>query len=362
MLFLNSAQENALGSNPLLELDRRNLDGGKASWDVAEVDSDAAAVACAAGQLEKIDPSILAKAPDGTGAEADFLAGGLQPCSVASVAWSSLIAFDPKAWPAQAPARGAKRAKTTLQLSGPRVPAALADVFDVTAFPGKRALRKAPADLLEMSLLADGVAPSAVYAELATEAGTARAFARLEALRGHIVWIETAARAAQALTDRKAVMAMLYSGRAFQTAGVEGKALGLMWDGQIYHLDAWVIAKGTPNLDKARAFVAFASEPQRQAGVAEQFPYGPARLSATAKVGSHPVLKTAMATYLPTAPAHLRSALRHDGAFWAVHERRLMERFEAWLQAPLAKPEPPPAPVAPPPGEPVKTGDGGKAG
>lgn len=326
----------------------QELANGQASWDLAEVDSDEAARACEAGQLEKIDSTHLAKGADGALVEQDFIAGGLTACSVASVSWSSLIAYDKRAWPAQAQtagARGAKRTKAAVPTAA-RTPSALRDLFDVAALPGKRALRRTPRYLLEMSLIADGVAPDQVYRTLATEAGTDRAFDRLEALRGHIIWVETPAAASAQLAERKAVMAMLYSGRAFQHVAVEAKPYGLIWDGQIYHLDAWVVPKGSRQAQKAREWVAFATDPVRLAALSEQFPYGPARASAVARVGRHPILKTDMVPYLPTSPANLRTAVPFDARFWAANEQRLSERFGAWLLAPLPKPEPA-APMAP---------------
>ena len=328
-------------SNPLQE-----TSAGKPSWDLAEVDIDEARKACDAGQIERIDPDALTKSPDGMPIERDYIAGGLTPCAVGSVAWSSLVAYDQRAWPAAPqPQRGAKRPKGAT----PRQPVGLKDFFDVAAFPGKRAVRRSPRYLLEMGLIADGVAPDEVYRMLAGEAGTHRAFSRLEVLRGHINWIESPAAASRQLAERSAVMAMVYSGRAFQNVAVEAKSFGLIWDGQIYHLDAWVMAKGTPQARAARAFLGFASDPVHLAVQASLFAYGPPRASAVARVGRHPVLKTEMSPYLPTAPANLRTALQFDATFWDRHERRLTEAFEAWVRSPL--PQPPPEPSAPAAGD-----------
>jgi hypothetical protein len=37
---------------------------------------------------------LLQAAPDGAAPQEDFLPGAIQPCGIASVAWSALIAFD----------------------------------------------------------------------------------------------------------------------------------------------------------------------------------------------------------------------------------------------------------------------------
>ena len=177
------------------------------------------------GLIERIDPAVLAKSLDSAAPEKDYIAGGLTPCAVASVAWSSLIAYDQRAWPAQRrDQRRGRQAAERAPLAAARTPDRLKDVFDVVAFPGKRAFRRSPRYLLEMGLIADGVAPEDVYRLLAGEEGTTRAFSRLELLRGHINWVETPAAASRQLAERSAVMAMVYSGRAFQNVAVEGKA------------------------------------------------------------------------------------------------------------------------------------------
>ena len=337
---------------------------GKTPWDLAEIDVDRARQACDGGLIERIDPAVLAKSLDSAAPEKDYIAGGLTPCAIASVSWSSLIAFDQRAWPASAQgpaARGAKRSKAALAPAA-RTPDKLKDVFDVVAFPGKRAFRRSPRYLLELSLIADGVAPEDVYRLLAGEEGTTRAFARLEALRGQINWVETPAAASRQLADRSAVMAMVYSGRAFQNVVVEGKAQGLIWEGQIFHLNAWVMAKGAPQAS-ARAFLAIASDPANLATQATLFPYGPPRASAVAKVGRHPVLKADMVSYLPTAPANLRAALQFDARFWEAHERRLNATFEAWVKAPLPAAIKPPEQVpAASPSEPPASNSGSSSG
>src|SRR3546814_14434437 len=59
-------------------------------------------------------------------------------------------------------------------------------------FPGGRGLRRTPMVNLEWALLADGVPSAEVYPLLRTEAGVARAFAKLDTIRDEIVWWEDA--------------------------------------------------------------------------------------------------------------------------------------------------------------------------
>src|SRR3546814_14961578 len=62
-------------------------------------------------------------------------------------------------------------------------PSSLQDFFDLERFPGPRGLRRTPMTSLEWALLADGVPGDKVYSLLRTEAGVARAFAKLATIR-----------------------------------------------------------------------------------------------------------------------------------------------------------------------------------
>src|SRR3546814_3701997 len=60
-------------------------------------------------------------------------------------------------------------------------------------------------DLLEWALLADGVPGDKVYSLLRTEAGVARAFAKLATIRDDIVWWEDATEPARLLEEGRVV-------------------------------------------------------------------------------------------------------------------------------------------------------------
>ena len=82
----------------------------------------------------------------------------------------------------------------------------LEDFFDVRTFPGKRGLPHHPRYVLEMALMADGVTPDQVYTELATEDGRKRAFAKLDTIRKHVVWLRSAKASVAALKDKNVSM------------------------------------------------------------------------------------------------------------------------------------------------------------
>ncbi|KAB2850419.1 MAG: extracellular solute-binding protein, partial [Hyphomicrobiaceae bacterium] len=287
------------------------LKAEKPAWDVADVPLPIAEAACQKGLLVAIDPQKLAAASDGKSAKDDFIEGALTRCGVASVAWSSVVVFERP---------GARKPE----------PKKLEDVFDVAKFPGNRALPPGPHYVLEVALLADGVAPAEVYKQLGTEEGLARAFKKLDQIKDHIVWWDKQQGAFELLRAKRATFALAFNGRAFQESALSPRTLGVIYDGQVLRLNAWVVPKASQRIKEAQELVAFATEPARLAAQASEFPYGPTRRSAISLVGLHPALKTDMKPHLPTAPEYLAGALRFDTEFWAANEARLKERFLAW--------------------------------
>ena len=63
-------------------------------WSLVDIDGETASRACSDQLLEPLDPAMLQSPPDGASAQEDFLPGAIQPCAVASVAWSALIVYE----------------------------------------------------------------------------------------------------------------------------------------------------------------------------------------------------------------------------------------------------------------------------
>jgi putative spermidine/putrescine transport system substrate-binding protein len=285
------------------------IDGG--AIDVADVSAGVLNALCKDGLLETIASSSLGAAPSGESAEQDFFADSLSTCGVGSVAWAMTIAFDRQAF-----------SKAT--------PSQAANLLDLKRFPGKRALPNSARRTLELALLADGVEPANVYAELATQEGADRAFKALDKIKAEVFWWDSAEEAMTWLLERKAVMAATYSGRLFRATVGTRQRYAAIWDGQIYDLDLWAIPKSANNKDGAVRFIAFATDPARLATQAQLIAYGPVRKSALPLVGKHPVIDVAMLTFLPTAPDNFKKALKFDEGWWDTNGAALESRFEAW--------------------------------
>ena len=284
----------------------------RSPFDVIDLSASALDALCRDGLLDRIDKASLGPGPDGQSAAEDFLDGALPACGVASVAWSTAIAFDRKALAKTAPTK-------------------IADLLDTRRFPGKRALPNGPRYTLELALLADGVAPESIYVELGTPSGLDRAFQALDNIKPHILWWDKAEEPIGWLIEKKVVMAASYSNRLFRAA-IGNKRIAVLWSGQIYDLDLWAIPKRAANKKLAKQFIAFATEPARLAAQAELIAYGPMRKSAVALVGRHPEIDIEMKPYLPTTPENFSLALKFDEAWWTEHGGEIGKRFKTWRE------------------------------
>ena len=291
---------------------KAQVEAGNVTWDLVDVELSDAVRGCDEGLLEEIDLSVLPDGADGTPAEQDFIEGTLHDCAVANIIWSTIYAYD-----------------SSKIENGPTT---MADFFDLEAFPGKRGLRKGPKANLEMALVADGVASGDVYDVLSTDEGVDRAFAKLDTIKSDVVWWEAGAQPPQLLADGEVAMTTAYNGRIFNAVAAEDKSFEIVWDGQIWDLDLWVIPKGAPNKDLAMEFLAYSTMTEQLAAQASWISYGPARKSSAPLVGSYnskPEL--AMGPQMPTAPENFGTAIQNDFEFWADNQDELNERFNAWL-------------------------------
>ena len=298
-------------SDPPAKL-KAEVEAGNITSDVYEVEQSDVIRLCDEGLIEPIDPAALAKGADGSAAADDYLPSALNECGTAIMVWSTAIAYDKDAFPNGAPQT-------------------VADFFDTAKFPGKRGIIKRPKYALEFALLADGVPAAEVYDVLSTPEGVDRAFKKLDTIKGDVVWWEAGAQAPQLLADKEVSMTLAYNGRIFDAIVGEGKNFGFVWDGVNLDMDYWVIPKGAPGKDAAMRFIAFASDPARQAVMSSMIAYGPSRKSAAASVGKYKDGTTDMAPYLPSTPENAEKGLVNDAAFWADHGTELTERFNAWL-------------------------------
>lgn len=292
---------------------KAQVEAGNVTVDVASIEYADAVRLCDEGVLEKIDPATIPAGSDGTPAKDDFIPGAVTECGISTDVWANVYAYD------------------ATKFTGGNVPKTAADFFDTAKFPGKRGLHKGAKTVLELALMGDGVAPADVYKVLSTPGGVDRAFKKLDTIKKDTVWWEAGAQPPQLLADGEVVMSTAYCGRIFDAVVMEGKPFKIVWDGQIYENDMYVIPKGAPNLEKAKEFVLFATSTEGLRAQAQNISYGPSRRSSVKEKLIFKDGKTEMGPNFPTTPDNMTNALASDFQFWADHNAELTERFSAWL-------------------------------
>ncbi len=274
------------------------LETRPADWDVVQVETEELALGCADGMYETVDWEAL-------GGEDKFLPAAVNECGVGAIVWTTGLSYDAE--------------KFT------EAPTGWEDFWNTEEYPGKRGLRRGPKYSLEFALMADGVPVDEVYEVLGTDEGVDRAFAKLDEIKGDIVWWEAGAQPIQLLASGEVVMTTAYNGRLAGINKTEGTNFQIVWPGSIYAIDSWVVLKDSPNKDAAFEFINFASQPENQAKLPEFIAYGLTNVEAGA------ALAPEVAAELPTSPENLEGAIALDGDFWVDNIEELNERFNAWL-------------------------------
>jgi putative spermidine/putrescine transport system substrate-binding protein len=285
---------------------RAQVESGNGAWDVIDLELQDAVRACDENLIEKIDAATLKPAPDGMPASRDFLPSTLMPCGVGTIMWSTIVAYDERAFP-------------------DRRPASIADFFDLKAFPGKRGLSNKPNGNLEWALIADGVPTDQVYKVLATPEGLDRAFRKLDTIKPQAVFWGAHAQAPQLLADGEVVMTAAANGRIYDAISKEKKPFGIICNGQICNLDVWAISKASRNKQKALEIVRFSTASDRLADQTKWISSGPVRKSSQALVDE------AGRVNLPTYGENFTTALANDFEFWADYQDSINQRWATWL-------------------------------
>ncbi|WP_249977739.1 ABC transporter substrate-binding protein [Vreelandella olivaria] len=217
---------------------------GQAVWDVI----DTPPLNCVRGGNQGlIEPLDFSRVPNAESMPDEYKT----PYSVAYEFYSSVLAYNPEVF-------------------DDNPPQSWADFWDVDAFPGNRSLRNHPLGTLEAALLADGVAPEALY-----PLDVDRAFNKLEEIKPHITtWWTSGGQSAQLLYDGEVDMLMMWNGRVSAIMN-EGARADFTYNEGILQNTHLCIIKGSRNLDTATDFINAAIDPEYQANLPLYIDYGP---------------------------------------------------------------------------------------
>ncbi|GHC20020.1 ABC transporter substrate-binding protein [Gemmobacter nanjingensis] len=266
------------------------VEAGAVTWDVVDAEFDWALQAGKQGLLEPLDFTVIDKAKLDPRFVSDYAVG--------SFYYSFVLGWNPANF-------------------SDAQPATLADLFDTTKFPGKRTFYKWSAPgVIEAALLADGVAPDALY-----PLDLDRAFAKLDTIKSDIIWWEGGAQSQQLLASGEAPIGFFWNGR-LAALQADGMPVGISWDQNITAADALVVPKGTAHKDAAMKFIAQATSAEGQAAFAAATGYAPVNL------GSADLMDPAVRATLPDAQTAVQ--VNADMAYWAEHRDEIGNRWYAW--------------------------------
>ena len=294
---------------------RAMKEAGNLTWDVVDVEAGPAMQLCDEGLAMEIDhDTMLAAAPDGTLASEDFGSFIVSPCFIPQIVYSYTMGY-------------------RNDLVGSTPPTSICAIFDTETYPGKRSLKKGALSNMEWALLCDGVAKADIYPMLETAAGQDQALAKLDTIKDDVIWWSAGADTPQLLADGEVVMGSTFNGRLFALIEEQKQPVSMLWDGQIYDLDGWIIPTGLSPERQARAldYVKFATDTQRLADQSKWISYGPTRASSAPLVDKHAELGIAMAPHMPTDPANSNNTFLMNYAFWADYKDDVESKFQAWL-------------------------------
>ena len=292
---------------------RAQVEANSVYWDVVYLEGKDVIMACDEGIIEPIDDIEFPPAPDGTPWEADFLENVNLDCGISQLLYATYIAYDPR------------------QFENREEPSNLEHFFDLENFPGRRGVPRRPDVVLEMALMADGVATEDVYDVLSEESGVVQAFAKLDTIKDSIVWWEAGAQPPQMLADGEVSMTIAWNGRIFNAQVLENQPFKDIWDGQVFDVGYIVAMAGAPNKQAAVEFVKYATSTKGMAGVGNRIAYAPTRRSALALIDKHIPTGANMLDYMPNNPNQPGRKLGLDMEFWGDNTDDLYERFSAWL-------------------------------
>ncbi|RJG13591.1 extracellular solute-binding protein [Pseudomonas cavernicola] len=267
------------------------VESGNVQWDVVDVEADFALRAASEGLIEPLDFTQIQRDKIDPRFVSDHGVGSFFFSFVLGYNQGKLGGKEPQDWSA---------------------------LFDTKTYPGKRALYKWPSPgVLELALLADGVAPDKLY-----PLDLDRAFKKLDTIKPDIVWWGGGAQSQQLLASGEASLGQFWNGRVYALQQ-DGAPVGVSWKQNLVMADFLVIPKGAKNKAAAMKFLANASSAKGQAEFANLTAYAPVNLDSVSQ------LKPELAPNLPTAYA--KDQITLDFAYWAKNGPAIATRWNEWL-------------------------------
>ncbi|MBV2145105.1 ABC transporter substrate-binding protein [Falsochrobactrum sp. TDYN1] len=197
-------------------------------------------------------------------------------------------------------------------------PQTFAELWDVEAFPGRRAFRNRISETLEVALLADGVDPKDLY-PLDVERG----FKALDRIKPHVrKWFEQTPQMVTLIQSNEIDFIYAYPNR-IRAAVQTGVPLAISFKQTVNAFNYMSVLKGSARKKQAMEYIDFALRPETQAKLAEKLSLAPVLTEAN-KLMSDEARK-----WLPDVESPLNAFI--DDEYWGQNYDALDKRFKEWL-------------------------------
>lgn len=273
---------------------RIQAQSGAITTDLVEFGAAMCAQGAKEGLYEKLDFNVIDKSELAPASVSDYYVG--------STVFSIVMAWNPKT------------------VTNP--PKTWADFWNVEKFPGNRALRRDPRAMLELALMADGVAPDKLY-----PLDLDRAFASLKKIKPHIkAWWQSGAESQQLLRDGGIDLLAMYNARA-ESVKSDGGGAAYDFNQGLIDFGCWAVVKGSPKVDLSMKVLAEFVKADYQADMTLLSNYG----ASNTKIDQTGKIPADLLPKLPTSPENLSRQVFLDAAWWAEHGAEAKERFDQFM-------------------------------
>lgn len=280
----------AIPAEPTLGALELQVKNHNVTWDVAELSGPDFSVACKKKEIMKLSFKLKAHAA---------APGAIARCAVASSLFTQGIVYNKKV---------ISHAPTWK------------DFFNVSKYPGKRALEKfIPDGVIEDTLLGSGVAKSKLY-----PLNFSKAEATWNSIGSNLIWFNSEAQAVQLVASGNAVMAQLPTAEALPLLH-SNHDLGYSLVG-IRAPSSYVAPSGGKHRAQAMQFLKFIANCAKcSRTMAKMTGYAGANAAGDKKAPAN------VRKLLPSTPAVLKSTWSQNLNYWAKNDAALEKKFEVYL-------------------------------
>lgn len=207
---------------------------------------------------------------------------------------------------------------TTSRIAEGKRPKTWADFWNVSAFPGRRGLRRRIGETLELALMADGVPAEKVY-----PCDVERGFRSLNKIKPHIQqWVAQTPQTTSLIQNDELDFCYTYNSRVFDIQK-DKIPIGFSLENNLIGANWVSVTKGTRNKATAMRFLEFFTRPERQLAYCNLTSHAPVSQGVLEKISP------AVRPYVPDAQR--KGNLLMSADWWAGKEEQLSQRFEEWL-------------------------------